>query len=107
MSSRDPFLISIGVFIDRASAWLVLVALHFAFLWAVVLERWLGQSWYDAIADLRGLTTGHVEPIVMVLFGLTLAVSVLSSSLLSVLLFARWRRHGAARLHVRGTRMED
>ena len=107
MSTRDPFLSSVFIVIDRFAVWLVLAAVSFLVLWSAVWQRGLGRSWAEALAALHAVLGGRAEPLTTTLCTLTLAVAVLASSLLCLWLFARWRRQGELRTeHVRGARLE-
>ncbi|GAB7541667.1 hypothetical protein [Cupriavidus sp. 8B] len=107
MSTRDPFLSSLLIVLDRAIVWLVLTGVHFMVLWSAVWQRGLGLSGSLAVQQLQAVFTGGAERLTVTLFALTLAVAVLATSGLCAWLFARWRRQGALRgAHVRGPKLE-
>jgi hypothetical protein len=97
MSTRDPFIASILVIIDRAIVWLILNLLMFGGLWAAVWMRGLRLPWLVAVKQLRAILTGQAEPVVATLFALTAAVAVLTVSTLCAGLFLLWRRQGRLR----------
>ena len=107
MSTRDPFIATILVIIDRAIIWLILNLVAFAMLWAAVWERGLDLPWLVAVRQLRAVLIVRAAPVVVTLFALTAAVTVLAVSTICGGLFLLWRRHG--RLHaafLRGARIE-
>jgi hypothetical protein len=108
MKTRDPFLSTFGIWLDRAAVWLALVCITFGLLWSAIWERYLGQSWAEAVNQLRAVLSGQADRITVVLAVLTLAVSVLTVDHLARWLFARWRRQGELNgAHLRGSRIED
>lgn len=107
MSTRDPFLGSLLIVLDRTCMWLTLTSVNFMVLWAAVWQRGLGLSWGLAVQQLQAVFTGGAERLTVTLFALTLAVAVLGTSVLCAWLFARWRRKGELRGgHVRGPKLE-
>ncbi|MNS10814.1 hypothetical protein D3C72_423370 [compost metagenome] len=107
MSTRDPFLSSLLLVLNRACMWLTLTGAYFMVLWAAVWQRGLGLSWRLAVQQLQAVFRGSAELLTVTLFVLTLAVAVLSTGVLCAWLFARWRRKGELRSgHVRGPKLE-
>ncbi|WP_420998493.1 hypothetical protein ACKI2N_032040 [Cupriavidus sp. 30B13] len=83
MSTRDPFLSSLLIVLDRAMVWLVLTGVHFMVLWAAVWQRGLGLSWSLAVQQLQAVFTGGAErvsvtPSTVAGFGLRLATGNVS-----------------------------
>lgn len=108
MKTRDPFLSTFGIVLDRLAVWLILVMVAFVLLWSAVCERGLGQTWAEAMRQLYAVLTGHAEPISTMLAALSLAVAVLFVNHVAVWLFTRWRRQAElGAMHVRGSRLED
>lgn len=106
MSTRDPFLMTFGVWLDRLLVWLTLVSVSFLLLWSLVWQR-LGRPWTEAAQQLLAVLSGRGEPIVNVLCGLSLATAGATATLLAAWLFARWRRQGELReAHVRGSQLD-
>ena len=107
MSTRDPFIATILVIIDRAILSLILNFVVFGVLWAAVWERGLNLPWLMAVHQLRAVLIGAAAPVVSTLFALTAAVTILSVSLICGGLFLLWRRQGRLRgAYLRGARME-
>lgn len=108
MSTRDPFLMTFGIWLDRAAVWLTLTGVSFLLLWALVWQRGLGQPWTEAMRQLQTVLRGQADPIVNILCLLTLATAVAASSLLAAWLFMRWRRQGELHgTHVRGSQLDN
>lgn len=107
MRTRDPFLITFGIWADRLMVWFLLCMFSFVVLWWFVWDHCLGQGVIFALTQLRDVITGEAKPVVKVLFALSFAVAIETTSLLSAWLFARWRRHAELRTgYVRGSRLE-
>ena len=107
MSTRDPFLTSFGIVLDRTMVWVVLTSVTFMVLWTAVWERGMGLPWSMAMRQLGMVFTAQAEPVTRTLFALTIAVAALSTGGMCVWLFARWRRQGELRgTHLRGPRLE-
>ncbi len=108
MTVRDAFLIDHIAVLDRAGAWLMLNVVSFLVLWCAVWQRGLGVSWPAALEQLYPVFVGTALPVTRTLFGLTMTVSVLGTSIVCACLFARWRRKGQLRgQHVRGARLDE
>lgn len=108
MSTRDPFLITIGVIVDRVLVWLTLTVIVAGITWSAVLERGLGMPWSAAALRLQALWLGTADRTIVVLAVLTLTVAVLASTLMSTWLFALWRKQGQfGATHLRGPHIKE
>ena len=103
MSVRDPFLRALLIVIDRVIVFLVLCALMCALLWELICTRALDMSALDSLQSVLAIVRGAGSPVNVVTFGLTATVSVLSSVIISAVLFVAWRRRAHVdSTHVRG-----
>ncbi len=108
MSTRDPFLNSLLVWIDRLGAWLILSAVGAAFLWSVVWDTCLGFSGDDALRQFVRFVTWKADTVSTTIGVLIVCLAIQSANVVSLWLFAKWRRKGELRAeHIRGSRLKD
>jgi hypothetical protein len=104
VSSPDPFVRSIVIILDRVAVLLSLSAVGCALVWDATCQHAFGSNALAFELALRVLAH-RGDPILETLFALTLALAVISTSVLSFGLFALWRRRARlAEQHVRGPR---
>jgi len=108
MSTRDPFLNSLIAWLDRLSAWLWLCAVGTGLLWSVVWNTYLGFSGGDAFRQFVRFVTWKADTVSTTIGVLIVSLAIQSANVVSLVLFAKWRRKGELRAeHIRGSKLKD
>jgi hypothetical protein len=92
MSTRDPFLRSILVLVDRAIVFVVLAAIAFGLLWVAASRKALGLSGVKPVSVLWRMVSKHVSPTEAVIAALCACLALTSTSIVAYSLFRLWRR---------------
>lgn len=108
MSTHDPFLRSLLVVVDRLIVFSVLAAILFGLLWDVASRRAFGLSTVQPFAALWRCLLGVASSAESTVAVLCASLALTSATILSSLLFRRWRGRAAVRgSHVRGPTLEE
>jgi hypothetical protein len=107
MSTRDPFLTTIGVVLDRIAVFAALSFGMFALLWEGIAVKALAMSTADSWALVSKVLTRNGASFDYVLVGLVLLQSIELAGALALWLFRRWQREASLQeSQLRGTRKE-
>lgn len=108
MSARDPFLRSLLIVVDRLMVFSALSAIVFALLWDVASRQAFGLSRLQPFRALWRVLLGGASPTEATIVALCAGLALTSTTIVSFLLFRRWRRHAVlSGAHLRGPRIEE
>ena len=108
MRTHDPFLRYIANALDRVAVWCVLAIVLTGLAWAAALERGLGVRALDAVSTAMALLSRRpVDRTAATLLGMSFVIGILAATLISNLLFRRWKRLASPAAPLRGTRWEN
>ena len=108
MSTKDPFLNSLIAWLDRLSAWLAASVVITGVLWFLVWQRFLYFSGSDTWRFFISFVTGKADTVSMTIGVLIVCIGIETSTVVSLWLFASWRRKGELSAeHIRGSKLKD
>ena len=108
MSTKDPFLNSLIVWRDRLTVWLWLSAVGTALLWSVVWHTYLGFPDGDVFPQFVRFVTWKADTVSTTIGVLIVCLAIQSVNVVSLWLFAKWRRKGELSAeHIRGSKLKD
>ncbi len=108
MKTHDPFLRHLANALDRVMVWLALDVVLTALAWTAAYERGLGVPALDMVRALLALDMQRpIDRISLTVLLMSAVIGTLGATLLSGVLFRRWKRKASPEGPLRGTRWES